>query len=871
MKFRLATLLLALPTVLAAQGDVRVRYTINEGWKFLPDGVEFAEKAWLDDSGWQSVNLPHTWNARDPFDDVESYRRGTSWYRRRLALPDSLRGKRLYLYFEGANQRADVYVNGAWAGSHAGGYTAFAVDITRWARAGAADNLVAVRVDNSHDPQVPPLSVGFALYGGIYRDVWLVATDPVHLTMRDHGSSGVYVTTPAVSRESGTVRVRGAVANDPSPGSGQAAAKRLRVVSTLIDREGKPVAESIPTDVASEPGREAVFEQQLRTVRAPHLWSPDDPYLYSVRTDVYDGERVADRVTSPLGFRWFRFTADSGFFLNGARLFLRGTNRHQDYQGLGSALSNRQHVRDLELIKEMGANFLRLAHYPQDPAVLEAADRLGLLIWEEVPVVNYITVSDEFASNSHRMLREMIRQHHNHPAVVMWGVMNEVFLWSEGGERLGRHTDTTYMRQVRDFARGMDSLARREDPARSTTMAIHGATSYDSSGVGAVTQVLGLNLYNGWYSGTIDQFGVALDKRHRASPRQAVVVSEYGSGSDLRLNSTAPERFDHSGSYHRLYHEGYLRQARARPWLSGTAIWNQFDFSQPHIGESIPQMNQKGMLTFDRRPKDVYYLYKANWNPEPMVYVASRDWTRRAGVGRAATQPVDVYTNLDRVELLVNGRSLGAKQPDDVRKASWEVPFADGENVVEARATRGGTTVVDRLTMHFDRYPADLRDPSAPFREIAVNVGSNAQYADDDGLVWLPDQPYARGGFGYVGGARALMERAVVVTGTSKSALYVTYRPGVEAYRFDVPDGDYEIELAFADPGDPRVPSRSFGVAVNGRTVLERVPLSSRPGVSTLATMATVTASATNGSGLAVSFIKGQGEPILNGIHVRKR
>ena len=868
MNLRLAALLLALPATLAAQaGDVRVRYTINEHWKFLPNGVEFAEKAWLDDSGWQSVTVPHTWNAHDPFDDDESYRRGTSWYRRRLSLPDSLRGKRLYLYFEGANQRADVYVNGAFAGRHTGGYTAFAVDFTRWARFGAAENLVAVRVDNSHDPQVPPLSVGFALYGGIYRDVWLVATEPVHVTMADHGSSGVYVTTPAVSRERGTVRVRGTLANDG------AAAKRLRVVSTVLDHAGARVAESA-AEVEVAAGAASGFEQQLPPIATPRLWSPDDPYLYTVRTDVHDGARVVDRVTSPLGFRWFRFTADSGFLLNGARLPLRGTNRHQDHQGLGSALSNRQHVRDLELIKEMGANFLRLAHYPQDPAVLEAADRLGLLVWEEVPVVNYITVSDEFAANSARMLREMIRQHHNHPSVVTWGTMNEVFLWSESGERLGRHTDTTYMRQVRDFARAMDSLARREDPARFTSMAIHGASSYDESGVAEVAQVLGLNLYNGWYSGTIAELGGVLDRRHARSPRQSIFVSEYGSGSDLRLNATAPERFDHSGTYHRLYHEGYLRQARARPWLAGTAIWNQFDFSQPHIGESMPQMNQKGMLTFDRRPKDVFYMYKANWNPAPMVHVASRDWTRRAGVGAGATvtQPVDVYSNLDRIELFLNGRSLGAKQPDDVRKATWDVPFADGDNVVEARASgRGAAAVADRLTIHVDRVPADLRDPSVPFRELAVNVGSNAQYADEDGLVWLADQPYAKGGFGHVGGTRALMERPVVVTGTTRSGLYVTYRPGLEAYRFDVPDGDYEIALAFADPADARVPSRSFGVAVNGRTVIERVSLSSRPGVSTRASLVTVLGSATNGSGLTVSYIKGQGEPILNGIHVRKR
>ncbi|HYD54461.1 MAG TPA: glycoside hydrolase family 2 TIM barrel-domain containing protein, partial [Gemmatimonadaceae bacterium] len=519
----------------------RVRYTINEGWRFDPGGMEFAENAKvIDDAGWERVNLPHTWNAADIFDDVPSYRRGVSWYRKRLALPDSLRGRRLALHFEGANQVAHVYVNGAFVGSHAGGYTAFTVDFTKWARFDGKGNeqLVAVQVDNSHHPHIPPLSVGFGLYGGIYRDAWLVATDPVHVTLADHGASGVYVTTPSVSHERAEVQVRTTVVNE---GSG---VRAVRVAQRVLDAEGREVARGAQTIRALAAGREGVVTERLPIVQRPRLWSPEDPYLYTVVTEVWDGERLADHVESPLGFRWFRFTPDSGFFLNGAKYVLRGTNRHQDMAGLGSALTNRQHVRDLEWIKEMGANFLRLAHYPQDPAVLDAADRLGLLVWEEIPVVNYITVADPFYENAHRMMREMIRQHHNHPSVVMWGTMNEVFLWGEQGERLGRITDTTYRRQVREFARHLDDLTRREDPARYTTMAIHGSTVYDSSGVADVPQVLGLNLYNGWYSGTIDEFGRVLDRRRREHPKHVIFISEYGSGSDLRLNTDRPERFD---------------------------------------------------------------------------------------------------------------------------------------------------------------------------------------------------------------------------------------------------------------------------------------------------------------------------------------
>ncbi|HEU4632287.1 MAG TPA: glycoside hydrolase family 2 TIM barrel-domain containing protein [Gemmatimonadaceae bacterium] len=854
---------------------VRTRLTVNDGWRYRAGGVEFAEKPGISDAGWERVTLPHTWNNRDVFDDVDSYRRGTAWYRKRLRLDERLRGKKLYLHFEGVNQTAEVYVNGAYAGRHEGGYTAFTVDVTDLVTFGgdAAENLIAVHVDNSHDPDIPPLSVGFALYGGIYRDVWLVATDSVHVTMTDHGSRGVYVSTPQVSRERGTVRVRGHVTNDA------ATARRLRVVSTVVDADGRIVARGT-SEVTAAAGAEVPFDATLAAVARPHLWSPEDPYLYTVHTDVYDGERLADRVRSPLGFRWYRFDPDSGFFLNGAPYRIRGTNRHQDRDSLGSALDDPLHVRDFEIIKAMGANFVRLAHYPQDPAVLDAADRLGLLVWEEVPVVNYVTRSPAFVAHAQGMLREMIRQHYDHPSVILWGTMNEVFLWSEQGARIGRQRDTTYMRWVRDFARGMDSLARAEDPTRYTAMATHMSGDYDLSGVADVPQVLGINVYNGWYSGDYDEFGTVLDKRHAAHPEQALFVSEYGSGSDWRLNSLHPERFDHSSTYHRWYHEAYLRQARARPFVAGTAIWNEFDFSQPHIGETIPNMNQKGMATFDRQPKDVYYLYQANWTREPMVHIASRDWARRAGMPDSGAsgggvapvvQPVDVYSNLGRVELIVNGRSLGARTPDDVRKTSWQVPFAPGDNVLEARATGDGQVRTDRLVIHMDVVPRDLRDAAVPVRALAVNVGSRAQYADADGIVWLGDQPYRPGSYGHVGGRPTMFNRNYAITGTRRTGMYFFYQDSIQGYRMDLPDGEYEVELDFMEPDPDAAPGdRVFGVTVNGQPVIERLDLVARAGFRTALPIRFTTA-VTGGQGLRIDFPVVKGAAVLNAIRVVRR
>jgi beta-galactosidase len=874
--------MLALPASLHAQAapahdaslpDARTRQTINAGWKFYPGEINLAWSPSVADDAWESVSIPHSWNAHDPFDDVPSYRRGIGWYRKALRLDSALAGKRIFLYFEGANQIADVYVNGAFVGEHKGGYTAFAFDITDKVKFGdkGKANLIAVKVDNSQNPFVPPLSVGYALYGGIYRDVWLVATDPVHIAVTDAASSGVSISTPHVSSDRGDVSIAGTVVNS------SAESKQLRVVSTIVDRNGARVGEAT-SSLTAQPGDDVTFAQTVPPIRNPHLWSPDDPYLYRVYTAVYDGAVLRDRIDNPLGFRWFSFDPNHGFSLNGKKLQLRGTTRHQDYEGIGPSLSNEQHVRDMEWIKEMGANFVRLAHYPQDPAVLDAADRLGLLIWEEIPVVNYITISPEFTQNAHTMMREMIRQHRNHPAVIMWGLMNEVFLWSPEGARIGKQSDTTYMRHVRDLAEGLDSLVHREDSSRYIAMAMHASADYDRAGIAIIPQVLGVNLYSGWYGGVFTDFGKALDNRHAREPQQNIFVSEYGAGEDERINSLEPERFDFSSNWQRLFHESHLRQIAARPWLAGTAIWNEFDFSQPETGGSMPYVNNKGMLTWDRKPKDVFYLYKANWNPEPMIRIASRSWTHRMGTNPDAPfgkgpvpvkQPVEVYSNLDRVELFLNGRTLGSKTPDDVHSATWQVPFVQGENVIEARGKKNGRAYTDQLPIHFTYRPPKLDDPSVPFHELAIDVGSRAQFTDSS-AVWEGDQPYAPGSFGYVGGDAKKFDKDLPIKSTSQAPLYFTYRSGLDGYRVDVPNGEYDVELLFAEPLALAAGERVFDVAINGKTVIPRLDLAAQNGVAN-ATPMTFRTSVADGKGLSISFHSIHGDAILNAIHVTRR
>ena len=852
------------------QDNPRVRFTINENWKFHPGGIGYGQREIYRnvpcpiDALWESVAIPHTWNANDPFDDAESYRRGISWYRKRIALPDEYKDKHIFIYFEGVNQTADVYINGAFAGNHKGGYTAFSIDITAFVKFDGKENLIAVQVDNSHDDMIPPLAVGYALYGGIYRDVWLIATHPVHLKMTDYGSGGVFISTPVVNNEEAVVEIAGTVANFSEQ------RQEVNIVSTMVDDENK-VIRQVTTKLSIREKSEALFKQTGKNIKYPHPWSPENPYLYTVYTEVYIDGILIDRVKNPLGCRWFSFDGD-GFYLNGEKYKLKGTNRHQDFEGIGSALPNSQHVTDLEWIKSMGANFLRLAHYPQDPVVLETADRLGLLIWEEIPVVNYITVSTEFQENSRSMLREMIRQHYNHPSVIMWGSCNEVFLFNEKAERARTITNESYKSQVYITVKGLDSLIRAEDPYRYSTLAMHSSTDYNKAGIADIPMVPAWNLYSGWYSGKFEEFGRWLDKKHNETPDRPIFISEYGAGSDERINSSHSKPFDFSGNWQRLYHEAYLKQIKERPYLAGTAVWNQFDFSQPHVGGSIPHINQKGLQKWDREPKDVYYLYKANWNPEPMVHIASRDWTKRIGLkyfcddSVIAFQTVDVYSNLAEIELFCNGKSLGKKQSDEIKKASWQIDMEPGTNVIEAQGFNNEKPVRDLLVINYHEIPSDM----SKLDELRINVGFNAEFVEKSGRIWIPDQVYKKGAWGHIAGdAKMINKDLIAVHSWDLTPLFNYYLEGIQEYRIDIPDGQYEVELYFTEPEYLRIGERIFNVSINENLVFNQLDLAKKYGVNKAVSRSFIT-TCINNTGIVVKFEKIASEPLLCAVRVRK-
>ncbi|WP_345947621.1 glycoside hydrolase family 2 TIM barrel-domain containing protein [Mucilaginibacter sp. PAMB04274] len=858
-KLLLFVLLLALSCPFV-KGQSRLIWSLNDGWKYLPNGADFAQRPKADDSKWETVDLPHTWNAKDPFDDDETSRRGISWYRKKIMLDSRFKNKKLYLNFEGVGQVADVYVNGVFAGQHKGGYTAFTFDVTHLVKLSdkPTENLIALQVNNAQNDFLPPLSIGYASYGGIYRDVWLVAASKLHFDLLDHGSKGVYISTPAVSAASASVKIKSTIVNDAET------EQKFQIQHIIYNAQNKEVG-SVLKQIAVGAGQSIKNELDVPEIKNPKLWSPDHPNLYHVKSIVRQGTLVIDEIDNPLGFRWFSFSPNEGFSLNGQKLVLRGTNRHQDFKDKGDALTAEDHYRDMKLIKEMGCNFLRLAHYPQAPEVLQLADKMGLLIWEEIPLVNYMNPVPEFFSNSRNMIKEMIRQNYNHPSVIVWGSMNEVLLWSEKAERIQVQDNMKYINKLKKYAVKLDSTVRAEDPLRTSTMAMHMSDDYDKFKLSDVPGLASYNIYNGWYSGKPEEFKPIIDAKHKANPMQVLFISEYGAESDNQVNTERPVRFDFTGQYQRIFHEAYIMQMRQMPYLAGTAIWNQFDFSQPNVGGVSNNMNQKGMVTWDRKPKDVYYLYKANWNPQPMVYIASRDWQTRAGL-KNATSTIVVYSNLNEVVLTLNGKQVSTKKPDALHKCVWTIQLQSGENKIAASGSNTQQDVTDNFTVNYRIYDENLS--AGPFREIAVNVGSDVQYIDGSNHIWIEDRPYKSGSFGHIGGTPAMLNIKTVKKNTADNPLYYSYQDGIKGYRFDVADGTYELELSFIESDKIQKTERVFDVLVNGDRLISDLDLSGDCGFGVALRKKFIITAADN-KGINVSFNAKAGKATLSGIRLR--
>lgn len=871
-----------------AQAQQRVVYTINDGWKFTKGSPFEAQMTGCDDSSWETVNIPHTWNDKDADDETPGFYRGPVWYRKQLFIDKSQEGRRAVIYFEGANQEVRFYLNGQFVGEHKGGYTRFCFDITPHLRYGQ-ENLFAIYVNNVYNPNIPPLSADFTFFGGIYRDVYLQFMNPVHIATNDYASSGVYIRTPEVNNSAASVEITTLLTNDmPQP-------TEIRVENIICDADGKEVKKT-QAEVKLAAGETKTDISKKIKIDSPRLWDIDDPYRYMVYTRILDKRKgtLLDEVVNPLGLRWFKFDSEKGFFLNGKGRKLIGTARHQDYFQKGNALRDELHVQDVLLLKEMGGNYLRVSHYPQDPVIMEMCDKLGIVTSVEIPVVNAVTETEEFLHNSVEMAKEMVRQDFNRPSVMIWGYMNEIFLrrpYTEGKQL------EDYYRFTEKVARALEATIREEDPSRYTMMAYHNMPQYyEDAHLTEIPMIQGWNLYQGWYEPDINEFQRLLDRAHKAYKGKVLMITEYGPGVDPRVHSYQPERFDFSQEYGLVYHKHYLNEMMKRPFIAGSSLWNLNDFYSESRVDAVPHVNNKGVVGLNREKKDVYWFYKTALSRRPILVIGNREWKSRGGVVNTAQkeciQSVPVFSNAEEVELFVNNKSLGKKKIEN-NYALFDVPFVGGENLLEAVAVTGDNKLRDMLRIQFQLVGSQLKDEAVPFTEINVMLGSPRYFEDRAANVaWIPEQEYKPGSWGFIGGTSyrrktgfgTTLGSDIDIHGTDMNPIFQTQRVGIKSFKADVPDGEYSVYLHWAelesdkerealvynlgaDSEQTFAGNRSFGISINGTTVSDDFNVARDYGYAR-AVIKKFVITVKDGKGVSVDFHKKEGEPILNAIRI---
>ena len=585
----------------------------------------------------EAVTLPHTWNAKDGQDGGNDYYRGACRYEKRFAKPALAAGEEAWLEFEGAAMTAEVYLNGQKLACHAGGYSTFHVNLTGALQAG--ENLLAVCVDNGKNRTVYPQKADFTFYGGLYRPVRLLIVPAAHFVLDDHGAPGIRVTPRlAADLQSAEVTVEARV-------SGPAGHVKFTIGDQTLDAK------------VLDGRAQSVF--RLENVR---LWDGvKDPYLYRARAELDSG----DAVEAAFGCRTIGFDPDRGFLLNGKPTRLCGAARHQDRQGLGNALTRREHDEDMALLREMGANTVRLAHYQHSQYFYDLCDQYGMIVWAEIP---YITEHmPEGRENTLSQMTELIVQNYNHPSIVCWGLSNEITATG------GVNDDMVENHRL------LNDLCHRLDATRSTAMA-HAFMLDRDDPFAMLADIRSYNLYYGWYLGEKEDNDIWFDEFHAAHPEAVIGLSEYGADANPAYQNGRPEKGDWSEPYQALYHEHMLKMWSQRPYIWAMHCWNMFDFGADGRDEGgKPGQNQKGLVTFDRKTKkDAFYIYKAYLSQQPFVHLCGRRYVDRP----EEVTEVKVYSNQPQVTLLVDGREFETQTGDKVFR--FNVPLS-GQHTVEAR------------------------------------------------------------------------------------------------------------------------------------------------------------------------------------------
>jgi beta-galactosidase len=652
---------------------------LSSGWKFIRQDVSL-------DAGfdaWEPVSLPHTWNAFDGQNGKAAdpglpagYYRGPGWYVRKLNIPPDWKEKRVFIRFEAASLVADVWLNGKSLDEHRGAFTAFCFELTPYLNF-HGENVLRVRVDNSHQDDVPPLRGDFTVCGGIYRPVHLLITDQTCISPLDYASPGVYLTEREVSLTQAVIGVETKLSS-ALPDSAS-----VQVEVELQDATGKRIlTRQSETKIIS--GAMAAVKETL-TVVNPHLWNGRrDPYLYSVILRLRRDGAVVDQVEQPLGLRIVQVDQQRGFLLNGQPYPIHGVTRHQERRDEGWALSPADHDEDHRLILDIGATAIRLAHYPQSDYFLGLCDHSGLLVWEEIPLVDRINDTPEFRANARQQLLEMIHQGYNHPSISFWGLFNELY------QDPKTDPPEAFLGELKKLAREIDS----------TRVNVAASDKITRTNLNLIPDWIAFNIYPYWYPSSPKDFASTVADLSQSVGNKRIAISEYGAGANIKQHEEGDVKQPktksswHPEEWQAIAHEHDWAQAKDNPHLWGTFLWNMFDFASDNRDEGDnPGVNDKGIVTEDRKvKKDAYFFYQANWTDKPMVHLTSRRLTPR----KLANTEVKIYSNCEQVELKLNGRSLGAVKPDDIKVCRWEnVQLQPGTNRVEAVGRANGGQLAD--------------------------------------------------------------------------------------------------------------------------------------------------------------------------------
>ncbi|WP_302369236.1 glycoside hydrolase family 2 protein [Bacteroides clarus] len=673
-KFLLLICGLFLHITLFGENAPRISILLDKGWGYKP--ITDNKK----DAPLIPVTIPHTWNARYQVGTTK-YNRELMVYKRNVIIGEEMKNKRLFLYFEGVNSVADVFVNNQTVGQHLGGYTAFCFEITDYVRIG--DNVLEVWANNAYRTDVLPISGDFNVYGGIHRPCSLIVTEKNCISPVFYASPGVFIHQKSITSEKAVFTVETILSLKESK-------RALRLCTKVCDTTGKVIAK----DVVNVTGERV--EQPMHILK-PILWNgKENPYLYDVIVELYDGGKLVDRVTQKTGFRYFKVDHDKGFYLNGKLLDLHGFCRHEDFAGKGSALTSKEYDIDMKLIKEVGATAMRLVHYPHAETMYNLCDENGIILWTEIPLcgpggfdfTGYLN-NKGLKDNARQAVKELVYQKYNHPSICFWGIFNELLVTDN--RRFQAYDSPIF------FVKELNKLYKSLDTSRLTTF----ATCVDETNFLGGADLVAWNKYFNWKIAE-KAAGQFFDNVKANSQNYPVGVSEYGAAGSIYQHTCPFENVElarriHPEEYQAICHEGYWLAFIERPYLWGKFIW-QFSDTQSFFRRDgdMDGINDKGNITYDRKTKkDAFYFYKANWSQEPVLYLCSRRFTERTNPG---TQ-VKVYSNLDEAVLYINNKKIGKCKKDKINRMIWnDITLLPGKNVIRVESMKGQQVFSDTCT-----------------------------------------------------------------------------------------------------------------------------------------------------------------------------